>query len=505
MRSTSSACLTVLALSAAAIAQSAPATAPSIPPAKGKIVLARDTTFLTDGPLDDDGVPDYVKAYDALLSKGVTAENNAYIPLLKILGPAMLAKKSRTAALNALGLSPDDLPATGDYFQSLPDFLTAQGMDEDEKNALLDQALPPRIPWDGEQFPQLAMWAGTNGKQLDAAVSAVTRDRWYIPAAGGNMMMDLQLPALGQFRQLADCLALRSQIRAGKGQLDAAWQDALAVHRLARLVSQGGTMIEHMVGYAIENVAIHADTAIFSSGKLTAAQAKACLADLQKLAPLGPLADVMNLSERLTKLDNVIYVAQDLPRIKKETLIQEYPQVHILPEEVAKIDWSLILRHVNADHDMIVAAMTQATFARRDAALQKCEDHRDEIMQLPDGDPDPAKRMDVVMHKLLAPGNFRHTNTIYERAFMLADLDQVAFALAAYRAEKGGYPDTLAALAPAYLKTIPADRFTDKPLIYKPAADGYLLYSVNDDLEDNGGTEKRDANGHCDLVVRVGK
>lgn len=42
-------------------------------------------------------------------------------------------------------------------------------------------------------------------------------------------------------------------------------------------------------------------------------------------------------------------------------------------------------------------------------------------------------------------------------------------------------------LAPRYVKAIPLDIFTDKPLTYVPREDGYLLYSVGRNLRDDGG------------------
>jgi hypothetical protein len=54
----------------------------------------------------------------------------------------------------------------------------------------------------------------------------------------------------------------------------------------------------------------------------------------------------------------------------------------------------------------------------------------------------------------------------------------IAFALAAYRRERGHYPKKLDALAPKYLVKIPADLFSGRPLVYHRAENGYLLYSV---------------------------
>ncbi len=75
---------------------------------------------------------------------------------------------------------------------------------------------------------------------------------------------------------------------------------------------------------------------------------------------------------------------------------------------------------------------------------------------------------------------------------MSRKVEKLAFALAAHRADKGGYPRALAELAPAYLKEIPNDLFVEKPLKYKLAGKGYLLYSVGRNLKDDGGQSDRE-------------
>src|SRR2546430_1061882 len=91
---------------------------------------------------------------------------------------------------------------------------------------------------------------------------------------------------------------------------------------------------------------------------------------------------------------------------------------------------------------------------------------------------------------------------LHERAEMFHELDQLAFALAAYRADTGAYPKTLDLLTPKYLIKIPEDRFVGEPLHYALTPDGFLLYSVGDDGKDNGGAEKTDKVGVLDLTIR---
>jgi hypothetical protein len=67
---------------------------------------------------------------------------------------------------------------------------------------------------------------------------------------------------------------------------------------------------------------------------------------------------------------------------------------------------------------------------------------------------------------------------------------QTAIAVERYRLANGRLPNQLRDLTPTFLPAVPADPFDGKPLRYKPLAKGYVVYSVGEDREDNGGTEK---------------
>jgi len=61
-------------------------------------------------------------------------------------------------------------------------------------------------------------------------------------------------------------------------------------------------------------------------------------------------------------------------------------------------------------------------------------------------------------------------------------------ALVRWRMEKGAYPRTLDELvAGGYLTHVPNDPYGDGPLLYRPGADQFTLYSVAGDFEDDGG------------------
>lgn len=81
------------------------------------------------------------------------------------------------------------------------------------------------------------------------------------------------------------------------------------------------------------------------------------------------------------------------------------------------------------------------------------------------------------------------------------------------RAHAGVVPPTLDALVPALFPAVPEDPFSGKPLVYKTAADSYIVYSIDTNRLDDGGvlyghgamatTGPRSARSPRDFGIRV--
>jgi hypothetical protein len=71
---------------------------------------------------------------------------------------------------------------------------------------------------------------------------------------------------------------------------------------------------------------------------------------------------------------------------------------------------------------------------------------------------------------------------------------QVAIAIERYHLAHDQLPETLAMLAPTYLKTVPTDPFdpSSAGLRYKKLTKGYVVYSIGEDGKDDGGDERKD-------------
>jgi hypothetical protein len=79
----------------------------------------------------------------------------------------------------------------------------------------------------------------------------------------------------------------------------------------------------------------------------------------------------------------------------------------------------------------------------------------------------------------------------------------LACALERYRLANGQFPETLDALSPQYLSTIPPDVSIDKPMKYRRTDDGrFQLYSVGWDKKDDGGKVVMNRDGKTADVTR---
>jgi hypothetical protein len=89
----------------------------------------------------------------------------------------------------------------------------------------------------------------------------------------------------------------------------------------------------------------------------------------------------------------------------------------------------------------------------------------------------------------VVPGLSR-TITIETRVIAHLRTARAGLAIQRYRLAKGELPDMLAELVPDYFDTVPKDPFDGNELRYKKRGTGFVIYSIGEDLSDDGGTEK---------------
>jgi hypothetical protein len=440
-----------------------------------------DTTRIV-GPPQADGAIDYVVALESQYSQGVTPENNAAPLLLRALGRAALpANDPPDGITDRLGMAP--LPEQGNYFEIYGDFARKHnaGDDADPSKLINASAWPVKID------PLTAQWVKENEGPLALIVEASRRTRLFIPSYGGRhprSFIETQAPRVIPVRNAAVALLARSIIRLDAGDAPGFREDVLAVHRLARLVAQGPTIIERLVALLMDNSACNADRLAVTSGKLPPGQVRIFAAELAASSDMPYMDSGLEL-ERFRALDGLQYMARMgpsyVPKLANVSLGRFVP----IPYEAA-------MRTINHYYDGVLSVLRQPVSPQRLAALRLWEEQITEIHK-------ESIVTSLLSQDWLVGILMPKLSGLHERRVDIR-LTKLVVALAAFQADHGAFPATLAELSPGYLPAIPNDLFNDKPLIYSRTDTGYMLYSVGPNMTDDGG--KSDKQGD-DIVMHV--
>jgi hypothetical protein len=469
---------------------------------KPQITIGTETTHVTK-PVDADGYIDYATALNERMRRGVTPANNANVLIWKALGPH--PEKTTMSGEFFKWLEIDPLPERGDYFIPMSRFLRDQlklDSEKDRKAIYDEQDLCRQGAWKASEHPNIAAWLKANDKPLALVLEASTRPHYFSPLVpkrtekGSSGLIGALLPSVQKCRELAAALTARAMLRLGEGRGNDAWQDLLACHRLGRLVGRGGTLIEALVGIAIDAIAGRADIVFLDKADLKTEQILACLQELRKLPPMPPIADKVDLGERFMFLDVVVMF--DRGGIQVLKMVEGGAPKE--PDTLTKmanfflhnnLDWDPALRNANRWYDRLAKAM-------------RCKDRQTRVKELNKIDKElkalrvktqksmgsllailPTKRnrdmigeqVGNILITLLMPAVSK-VQDAYDRCEQRQSNLYVAFALAAYHRDHNRYPKELEALAPKYLDEIPNDMFSGEALNYHLTPNGYLLYSV---------------------------
>src|SRR5262249_49278245 len=133
-------------------------------------------------------------------------------------------------------------------------------------------------------------------------------------------------------------------------------------HRLGRLTARGATLVELLVGIAIDGVASKGDLEFIEHSQLTSKQFLACLDDLRRVPPIPAIADCINVNERFMTLDLFMMMARHGTGIMKDLLNQTTTQPRSDNQFTDKlftrsINWDPALRTTNRWFDRYVEAL----------------------------------------------------------------------------------------------------------------------------------------------------
>jgi hypothetical protein len=335
------------------------------------------------------------------------------------------------------------------------------------------------------------------------------REYEYDPNAGEQKwLFSVLLPHLAATKNLARLGIWRARVQIDANQPKQAIEDCLAIARCGSHWQGKGTLIEQLVGLAISGLACGEILNIVEAKSFSATDLKHLQQQLLQIYPQGyPL---MNMEgERLCLMDVVQHIFTEggpggghMVPYKLGSLgdiTTGYEE-----ESVVRLPFYTAAAMVHAGRD--------ETIAKGNEIYDRLEKHaKMSPYERRISDPNGIDAMILALPKyrffllqMLMPALDRASDIAYwGRAHYQATV--TVLALQQWRLEKNEYPAKLDELVTAgYLRELPMDPYTDKPLVYKKTDDNFILYSIGPNFKDDGGKYGTDKKGKQKLWADEG-
>lgn len=479
------------------------------PPPGPRITPGVQTTRVL-GPVDAEGYVDFLAALNEHLGKDVSPEDNAAIPLLYALGPNDGDVTHVNLVLAALGQPPWqpgglDFVTAHEFLRSRPGF--------DQRNEEYETQIEPAIlrPWKDAEFPLASALLVKNDAALEAIQTALLRPKNFRPFVRRNpedLLMDILRPNVQESRDIAWQLRMRAMRNLAENQLDLARDDLLAIHRLAAHVSNGGTLIELLIGYGIEAIGLetanhwglHPDQSVASIDEYNALRSR--------IGPLASAGQKIDIPERCSALDTTQGVARGWVTDQSSNSPAFAPATQALADMV--INWNVTAETVNVFFDDVQSLVSlshserlrqfgefRTNFSSQSKQRQSVWEN---LKSSWGASHSPARNIAYVYIQLMIPGIEKAFDS-QDRSAQRQKLFTVFLAAVQYRLEHGRYPDTLDALVPRWLPEVPTDVYSDLPVMYRRISDTEMrVYSVGENGIDDGGEPYDLRKGYDDIT-----
>ena len=503
-----------------------------------RLTIAEDTTVLT-GPLRSDGGVDYLAAINQRMSEGVTHESNAASLIFCITPVAAFDLQADGSAgprwreqARLLGFQEDpEVIELSDPWEAIKETFVSKTLDALEWDLRLLELAQHRKavtgPWKSAEYPVWVELLDKQGKALQLAGEAALRPHYFRPLMGdlsetgepqGVLLKQVHLPLAYQTKHCVHWLQIRAMNSLGEGgreQVAAAIKDIQAIRRLACLQSQSLLMIEKLIALASFGIAADAEEQLLNSGQLSVEQLAEYQQFLEQHSCQIQAAELMDQGERLILLDFLQHLQIHGPQ-NLDLGIGDPSELPIMKFMVRMANLSESMREVNRWYDRLAQAMRIPVLRdSRNAQMRLERELEQEMVEFDDLRQTGWKmirgaKIRGQMFGLLQVATWSSaTRNVFEAEIKAKIQDQVqatAFAIARFQRVQQRYPFDLQELVPDYLPEVPQDPYQSSPLVYRPNPNGFLVYSIGLDNEDQQGRNRLETSNPqvCDLRVCVG-
>jgi len=303
-----------------------------------------------------------------------------------------------------------------------------------------------------QQQALLRKWVQDNSSALEQLQLGSQKSYcWFMQT---DQKPQTEMPRLTPIRELAMALQARAMLQAEDGGVSGAVNDIVTLYRSGAHIAAGPKLlIEKLVGISIKALSIRAAFNILDGKMIDTDSMKNLQNQLEQLSA--------NYSEPFDVRGEKVYM---------QGQIETDPQYHAFKP---------YLKNALEYYDTISA---KTPWQLRNEQTQS------ETTQNPLIGADMTKIIEI---------EYRSRTDTQALITTLAVLR--------YKSDKDMYPASLPELVPAgYIKELPTDPFSNKPLVYKQTRESFTLYSFGVDYDDDGGDMARDSKGNVRMWADEG-
>ncbi|MHC4334232.1 MAG: hypothetical protein ACYSUV_10850 [Planctomycetota bacterium] len=330
-----------------------------------------------------------------------------------------------------------------------------------------------------EQQAALKKWLQQNSPAFDELKKGTEKPYCWFKYEGGSMW-EITPAHLLNARRLADALCWRARAKAAKGGFKNALTDLGMCYRYGMHWSGARTVFEQLAGITIIAISNSAALQILDNTQAPAEQLKEFQQQLEKLTAEYPHTIDFTI-ERVMMYDRAQGLFTDhssgLPRISQAQLDKMKGMLKLSEQQMQD------LKQVDGPNTLKVADKIYDYFGQ--AAGKTPWQLRKEKQNVKE----TARQMtkDNPLVPIFLPAADRLIELSW-RSKAATDALITTLAVLRYKTDKGKLPDGLDLLvSKGYLKQLPMDPYSDKPLVYKKTCDNFTLYSLGVDFDDDSG------------------
>ena len=336
-------------------------------------------------------------------------------------------------------------------------------------------------------------WIKANEEALEMLPRA-TALPYYVPkykGYQGDSLVDIKVPEVFAMANLAHVSCARAKIRAAAGQHKEALYDCIRCYRLGQHFGGEKVLIDQGVGSGIRAKSAQAFREILARTSIDVILLRRVQAELDRLVKKEPLISFS--VERLTMLDLIQRTFTDDGKGGGQFTPNVDAALKNMFGEWRKYDpkfaeWEKKWKNLDRRETTTLAERAwdfmDSIVDKSPAYLRKVNKNPSEVLsKMVQDNAFVSMFIDPTLLKLVE----RNYQTKTEMEAVIAILG-----LLRYKADKGVFPERLEELKLSrYIKSLPIDPYTDKPLAYKRTGESFMLYSLGVDFDDDGGTHSK--------------